>query len=707
MMHFSRPLELNATILLLSLSVLLAAGLPVMAEEHVPVQEMPREAAPVPAQREGSNAEGARETRPDRDLRKMSLEELMDIEVQTVVSASRYRQKVSEAPASVTIITTRDIQKYGYRTLADILKSVRGFYITYDRNYQYLGVRGFGRPGDYNTRILLLVDGHRLNDAIYDAAAIGTDFILDVDLIERVEVTRGPGSSLYGSNAFFAVVNVITRRAKDIGGVELSAEGGSHGTYKGRLSYGGAEKNGPGVLLSASGFTSAGDNLYFPEYDPGNPLADPRAANGGYADNGDYDRYGSAYAKYEVGGLQLAAAYIERTKGVPTASYGTDFNNPGNRTTDGRGYVDLQYGTRLAGGVELSIRTYYDWYGYDADYLYTGIVNKDRSNAEWYGGDVRVTARLLNAHRIIAGTEYEVRQRQDQYNADGAPPVIYLDDQRSSSTWAVYAQDEITVSPVFLLYAGLRYDRISTFGGMTNPRVAAVIKPIENGTLKLLYGKAFRAPNVYELYYATPPSVLSNSALQPERIETYELVYEHDLGNGLRASVSRYSYSIRNLITQTYDPASGTTSFQNQERAEAEGTELEVQKSWLNGADARLSYVFQKAVDPNTGELLSNAPKQLAKLNLVVPIIKERFFAGIEEQYTSSRNTVGAQRIEGFGVTNMTLFGRGPQRKVEASLSIYNVLNKRYADPVSSDLFPIDSVQQDGRTIRVKLTYVF
>ena len=631
----------------------------------------------------------------------------MDVEVQTVVSASRYRQKVSEAPASVAIVSARDIQRYGYRTLADILRSVRGFYTTYDRNYQYLGVRGFGRPGDYNTRILLLVDGHRLNDAIYDTAAIGTEFILDVDLIERVEVTRGPGSSLYGSNAFVAVVNVITRRAKDMGGAEISAEAGSYGTYKGRISYGAAEKNDQDVLLSLSGYTSAGNRLYFPEYDPGNPLSDPRAVNGGHADNGDYDRFQSAYAKYELGGLKLAAAYIQRTKGVPTASFGTDFNETGNRTTDRSGYVDLQYGTPLAGGAELAIRTYYDWYRYDGDYLYTGTLNKDRADSVWYGGDIRMTTRFLNAHRVIVGTEYEVRQRQDQHNADVAPPVVYLDDHRSSSTWAVYAQDEVTISPIFLLYAGIRYDRTSTFGGATSPRIAAVITPIEHGTLKLLYGRAFRSPNVYELYYAAPPAMLNNPALRPERIETYELVYEHEFGSGLRASASRYSYSIKDLITQTYDPVSGAVSFRNQERAETEGTEFEVQKSWSNGADGRVSYALQKAIDPNTGEHLSNAPTQLAKLNLILPIISERLFAGIEEQYTGPRSTVAGKRTEGFAVTNLTLFGRVPKRAVSASFSIYNLLNRKYADPVSSNLFPIDSVQQDVRTFRVKLTYAF
>ena len=135
-------------------------------------------------------------------------------------------------------MTADEIKKFGYRTLGDILRSVRGFYVTYDRNYSYVGVRGFSRPSDYNTRLLLLIDGHRLNENLYDSVYVGTEAVLDVDLIERVEIIRGPSSSLYGSNAFFAVINIITKSGRDLQGVEGSAEAGSFHTYKGRLSAG-------------------------------------------------------------------------------------------------------------------------------------------------------------------------------------------------------------------------------------------------------------------------------------------------------------------------------------------------------------------------------------------------------------------------------------------------------------------------------------
>jgi len=158
-------------------------------------------------------------------------EMLLFADIPSVYSASKYEQKVTEAPSKVSIVTAEEIQRYGYQTLADILRSLPGFYTTYDRNYDYIGVRGFGIPGDYDTRLLLLVDGHRINDNVYDSLYSDRGFILDVDLIDRVELVRGPSSSLYGSSAFFGIVNVITKKGRDLNGTEVSAAAGSHDSY--------------------------------------------------------------------------------------------------------------------------------------------------------------------------------------------------------------------------------------------------------------------------------------------------------------------------------------------------------------------------------------------------------------------------------------------------------------------------------------------
>jgi outer membrane receptor protein involved in Fe transport len=203
------------------------------------------------------------------DLTNLSIEELGDVEV---YSASKFNQRASEAPASISIITAGDIRRYGYRSFDEILSSVSGFYSTYDRNYAYLGARGFGLTGDYNSRILLLVDGHRLNDNVYYSSSIGRDFPLSLELIERIEIVRGPGSSLYGTNAFFAVVNVITRRGRAFNGTHVFLEAGSRQTYQGTATFGRFFNSGFEVLVSGSYLNSKGyRRLYFPEFDsPGN-----------------------------------------------------------------------------------------------------------------------------------------------------------------------------------------------------------------------------------------------------------------------------------------------------------------------------------------------------------------------------------------------------------------------------------------------------
>src|SRR4051812_416020 len=145
---------------------------------------------------------------PPGGLADKSLEDLLSVEVGTVFGAAKREQRTSEAPSSVTILTAEEIRTFGWRTMAEALTGVRGFYTTNDRNYTYVGVRGFGRPSDYNNRVLVLINGHRYNDNVYDQALIGNEFPVDLALVDRIEVIRGPGSALYGTSAFFAVINV-------------------------------------------------------------------------------------------------------------------------------------------------------------------------------------------------------------------------------------------------------------------------------------------------------------------------------------------------------------------------------------------------------------------------------------------------------------------------------------------------------------------
>ena len=269
----------------------------------------------------------------------LSLEELMQLKVSTVEGASKREQSVSDAPSAVTIVTSQDIRQYGYRTLADLLDAVRGIYATNSRSYSFLGVRGFNRPGDYGGRSLILLNGQRLNEPVFDTAAFGQDFVLDGDLIGRVEIVRGPGSTLYGNNAFFSVVNVITKRGRDYSHAEASTYGGSFVTHQGRLTVGREFANGLEFVLSGTTFDTAGEKrIQFESADPTAPLP-----NGGVAENLDYERARSLFTQWRYRNFALTGAASSRVKGVPHASFGTVFNDPTYHTNDDQAFVDLRF----------------------------------------------------------------------------------------------------------------------------------------------------------------------------------------------------------------------------------------------------------------------------------------------------------------------------------------------------------------------------
>src|SRR6185503_18950953 len=167
--------------------------------------------------------------------------------------------------SAVSVVTAAEIRQHGYRTLADVLRSLPSFYVTEDRRYSYVGVRGYDQPGDYGARVLVLVNGLRTNDNLYEQAYVGEEFLVDIDLVDRIEVVRGPSAAIYGNSAFFAVVNVVTRHGAEFQRGELSATASSYGTHGGRATYGRRLDSGLEFLVSASLSESDGQRLYFRE----------------------------------------------------------------------------------------------------------------------------------------------------------------------------------------------------------------------------------------------------------------------------------------------------------------------------------------------------------------------------------------------------------------------------------------------------------
>ena len=275
----------------------------------------------------------------------------------------------------------------------------------------------------------------------------------------------------------------------------------------------------------------------------------------------------------------------------------------------------------------------------------------------------------------------------------------------------LYLQDEYQVWRQLTLNAGLRYDWFSSVGATVNPRGAVIYNPWKETAIKLLYGQAFRAPNAYEFDYVGP-GYGANRSLQPETIRSYELVWEQGFARHYRASGSLFFNQMKGLITQQEmpDPANpGETLFvfQNTDSVETRGAEAELEAASPGGWRARASYSFVEAYDANTGSQLVNAHKHLGKLNLIAPLYADKLIAGLEVQAGSARKTLLGGRTSGFAVCNLTLFSRELVRGLEVSASVYNLFDTRFSDPVSGDLAPIDTIRQDGRTLRVKLTYKF
>jgi len=458
--------------------------------------------------------------------------------------------------------------------------------------------------------------------------------------------------------------------------------------------------------MSATYYDSKGKDLYFPEYQAA-------GYGDGVAHNLDYDRAYSFFTKASYGGFTLEAAYSDRKKGIPTGAYGTLFDLPGTSTVDSQALIDLQYSGSLSEKVDMLARIYYRKQDYQGVYPYKDpsgdavIENVDGSRGRWAAAELKFVQTSFEHHKLVYGLEYQKNFAQAQSNYDRDPYYLYNDTKPSSTSYAIYGQDEYTLNDQLILNAGLRYDTVGNYKGNINPRVALIYSPTETTTLKLVYGSAFRAPNAYETYYTQADMWKTNPNLNSEKIKTIEAIVEHYFANNLRVSASLFEYRINDLIEQVTDPADGLLMFSNVSRVETKGGQIIAEGQWENGIKARASYSFQHTEDVNTGTTLTNSPQQLAKINVSAPLFGG-VRAGWETLYTGPRKTTLAE-AGGYAVTNLTLLAQEWVKGLEVSASVYNLFDKKYFDPTTPDLSAagLDALQQDGRTFRFKLTYRF
>lgn len=642
----------------------------------------------------------------DDEASRLSLEDLLAVEV---YSTEQYVRQLSAAASSANVVTAADIRAHGYRSLADILKSMPGLYVTNDRNYSYLGSRGFGNVGDWNSRVLLLVDGHRVNENIYDGAYIGNDFIVDIGLVDRVEYVAGPAAAmLYGNNAFFGVVNVITRAGHQLDGGEAAASIGSGRAREARLSYGKRLENGLDVVLSASSLGIDGKDLFVSELDATSHRLDHERAN-------------RLFAKLSFGDFVLEMARSERAKGIPNASYQQVFDDPRSGTIDEQQFVTLKYNRTLEKDSALSSRLYVGSYDFTGDYVYDRAaappppdiaVYRDTAQGRWWGGEIKFVSSGANGHKLLFGADYQNNSSKLQRAGyeDQAPD---LDDRRKDAAWGLYAHDEMALGDALVFSIGGRYDRPPIGSAEFHPRLGLVYQWAPDTLGKLLYGEAFRPPNAYELFYDIGDRFRPNPGLRAETIKTAELVLEHRPDSGSLMSATLFRNETRKLIdyAQLSDPDGIADSgdeimrFENLRSLSTIGAELRLERQLPNGGRFQISHTGQRTRD-NGGGRIQNSPRHLAKLNWSQPLFGSGLRAGVEMHYVGVRENFAGDRIASQFLTNLTIAARY-SGNLDLSLTVGNLFDRKVADPAAFFHEPVRRIPLDGRTWHLQAIYRF
>ena len=635
-----------------------------------------------------------------QDLTTLSLEQLLDIRVE---SAALHPQSLEDAPASVTVLTAEDIRKYGYRTLAEALASVRGFYGSYDRSYHSVGVRGFNLPGDYASRFVIMVNGHNMADHIFDSMLwFGVDFPVEMNLVKQIEIVRGPSSALYGSNGIFATINIVTKSPEEAGPPALILDGGSFGERKAQITIAEPIGKGASLLFSGSVFNNAGESpLYFPQ------LSTP-ANHGGQALRMDSEKGYHFFANLVWRNWSITAVLSDRNKIQPISWGPTIFNDRGTQLMESAGYIEAAYAREFGRGA-LEWRTYFN-----ADHLRgrfdypldtpSGLLVEDNrtfSESDWIGSRLSYRFDVSHLGTLTVGAQSEIDVRDYQGSKDVEPvPMVFVNIDKRDKTLGFFVQEEKKLSPHWSLDLGARYDLTTYRKNFVSPRAALIYQPSDQWSYKFLFGRSFRNPSAFQLFYGDGFSAVANPDLRPESANTVELDIERKLGRRMNLVAAGYSYWLNNFIEAVFTDA-GLIQYQNLGKVHASGVEIEINGRPFNWLETTASYAFQKSTDYDADRVLENSPDHLVKLRFALPLGR-KFDASSSMQYYSSRRSLGGAWVTPVYLADFTVTSKNLLLYFDIRLGIRNAFNRNYSDPIA--LTPlVDTLPQPGRTVFVEL----
>jgi iron complex outermembrane receptor protein len=667
------------------------------------------------------------------DLTTVPFEQLMQTEV---ITASKLARQVSDAPSAVSIVTAEDIRTYGYRTLADVINSFPGLYTTSDRNYEYMGGRGFGKTnGDYAGRVMLLIDGYATQDNLFSQVFLGNDGILDIELIERVEYVPGTGAVSYGNNAMLGIINIVTKKGADFDGTQISTRLSSYGGQQQRITYGKQYENGADVLLSFSGMTSEGrKSMQFHEFDNvGNALGQ----NLSDARNRDGEQNSRFFAKLTQDNFMVELAHVDRQKNIPTGYYSS--SAPGLRTqsSDKNTFVNAKYENDVGLNLKSATRFYAGSYENrdHIDYIKSStlmlddtipseqwINRKNQHTGNWVGIDQKFVSTQINDHTIVFGAEIRADLRQDYIRSYFYPNGNRVDatgkkyiNRNERVINSIYIEDAINIAKDWQLVLGLRDDQTSDGFNSNNPRLSLIHELSNVTTLKASYSNGFKFPNGYDAYLSNRFGYKPAS----ETVAATEFVVQHQLSTTSRISATAYQYALKNL---TYnDPISGDTLTNG--KSKTNGVEIQYESKTLqSGHQFIASASVQDATDID-GSKLANSPSSILKARYSYPIANHNLRMGIEGEYFGRRIDYVGKEMSDFSIANLTLSSEKKFYGLHFSVAIKNVFDKKYEVPVylpfttldvnpgsgnvTYDINRPDRLRTDGRTFWLQASYDF
>jgi len=633
----------------------------------------------------------------------------------------------------------------------DVLRTVPGMSYYYGSEGQYrINSRGVLKSAGQD--VLIMVNSHPLNSNFTGGATWTHDTII-LDNVKRIEVIRGPGSAMYGANAFSGVINIITKEPEDIDGVQLTASSGSYDTQQYNFLFGKTWKD-LGIACNFNYLNTDGFEPYI-EQDSQTvrdqmSLMLPQSlhTNASLAPG-----YGKGYnEKYDLSltlqynGLKFDGRYVNREREPQLSLIYTLSDNNTDKSEDY--YLNLSYQKNIGEDLDIFGKIYRNYSLYDSRYhgaegsvifkpdsfapagflpdiFYDGMSAKPSNKNKRTGIEIQTTYALNDSNIIVAGITYEEMKQYDvRYAANflytTVPNVViplpelrdlteiqnYNKDAKREFK-AFFIQDIWDIRDNLRLTLGARYDDYSDFGGSFNPRAGITWEFIKNYNLKLLYGRAFRAPSFYELYSQNNPSVLGNPNLEPETVETREISIgaEYD---AFSARITGFQNTIKDNIDVASAGPQGELVFQNKDQLRSQGIEAEMKYDFGRGTYLAMNYTYQDSENPDTNEHFWNIPKYKGNAMANIRLSKYlNFYTDLHFQGGYKRET-GDNREDNhsFCVVNATLIAKKFLKGFEMRGSVYNLFDKNYTFPSDMDALPSDQ-PMPGRNFIIELRYKF